>query len=193
MAQKRVIEPIKMHFTAAAKKSSKSSVSLQKWRREWFYYIDHKGMLFLEETEPKNYTSCLKDERFLDFFFDALRENDTGQFEEYKYVSPCWGEANFIKVFAAPIVFRHMDIDGKMHYAGSKTEEFDPEKLFIDDQGLLNHEIVSHENIKVGSFDTNLACELSENLSEKNDPQTGKLAHFFEWEGREYKLEERSM
>jgi len=43
-------------------------------RREWFYYIDHKvirrcsdwqGLLFLEETEPKNYTSCLKDEKFL--------------------------------------------------------------------------------------------------------------------------------
>ena len=43
----------------------KKSVSLKKWRREWFYYIDHKGMLFLEETEPKNYTSCLKDDRFL--------------------------------------------------------------------------------------------------------------------------------
>ena len=35
------------------------------FKREWFYYIDHKGMLFLEETEPKNYTSCLKEERFL--------------------------------------------------------------------------------------------------------------------------------
>ena len=35
------------------------------FKREWFYYIDHKGMLYLEETEPKNYTSCLKDDRFL--------------------------------------------------------------------------------------------------------------------------------
>ena len=35
------------------------------FKREWFYYIDHKGMLFLEETEPKNYTSCLKDDKFL--------------------------------------------------------------------------------------------------------------------------------
>jgi len=41
------------------------SASLKIARREWFYYIDHKGMLFLEETEPKNYTSCLKDDRFL--------------------------------------------------------------------------------------------------------------------------------
>ena len=40
-------------------------VNLNKWKREWFYFIDHKGMLFLEETEPKNYTSCLKDDNFL--------------------------------------------------------------------------------------------------------------------------------
>ena len=41
------------------------------FKREWFYYIDHKGMLYLEETEPKNYTSCLKDDRFL-VSFDIL-------------------------------------------------------------------------------------------------------------------------
>lgn len=60
-----------------------SKVVLNKWKREWFYFIDHKGMLFLEETEPKNYTSCLKDTRFLNFFFSNLRLNETGQFNEY--------------------------------------------------------------------------------------------------------------
>jgi len=48
-------------------------VSLQTFKREWFYYIDHKvtspspfqGLLFLEETEPKNFTSCLKETKFL--------------------------------------------------------------------------------------------------------------------------------
>ena len=51
------------NFSEAGKR--KRDVQLKAWRREWFYYIDHKGMLFLEETEPKNYTSCLKDDRFL--------------------------------------------------------------------------------------------------------------------------------
>ena len=49
-------------FSSAPKKRS---VELKAWRREWFYYIDHKGMLYCEDTEPKNYTSCLKDENFL--------------------------------------------------------------------------------------------------------------------------------
>ena len=48
-------------------------VTFKPYKREWFYYIDHKGMLFLEETHPKNYTSCLKDDKFLDFFFGALK------------------------------------------------------------------------------------------------------------------------
>lgn len=45
--------------------------------RNWFFFIDHKvsffnfsnkflkGLLFLEEVEPKNYANSLKDERFL--------------------------------------------------------------------------------------------------------------------------------
>ena len=57
--------PMRMFSSTTVKASKKKSVELKTWRREWFYYIDHKGTLFLEETEPKNYTSCLKDDRFL--------------------------------------------------------------------------------------------------------------------------------
>ena len=111
-----------------------------------------------------------------DFFFDALKENTTGKNPEYGYISPCWGEANFIKVFGAPIVFRHMELDestGKymMRYAGSKAEVFDPARLYVDEEGLLLHDVESHEHIKVGSFDTNLACELAENLVELSDAE----------------------
>ena len=97
-----------------------------------------------------------------------MRKNKTGEHEEYGYVSPCWGEANFIKVFAAPIVFRHLNSDASqqqvLSYAGTKQEVFDPEKLFIDADGHLMHEVTSHEHLRIGSFDTNLACLLAENL-----------------------------
>ena len=97
---------------------------------------------------------------------------------DYSHISPCWGEANFVKVFGAPIVFRHMELDEEssgsnqkhlMRYAGTKVETFDPAKLFIDEDGLLLHEIESHEHVRIGSFDTNLACELADNLSEVKD------------------------
>ena len=94
--------------------------------------------------------------------------NKTGKHGEYGYLSTCWGEANFINVFRAPIVFRHMaPNDANQHilsYAGTKEEVFDPEKLFIDADGILLHEVASHEHLRFASFDTNLACELAENL-----------------------------
>ncbi len=74
-------------------------------RREYFYYVDHQGMvrytrigknkttvnvifvlflggggqqLFLTETKMKNFTSCFKDKHFLRFFFRWIKiENET--------------------------------------------------------------------------------------------------------------------
>ena len=74
-----------------------------------------------------------------------------------------------------------------MHYAGTHRETFDPKKLFMDENGLLLHEISSHEHLTIGSFDTNLACELADNLLETTDAD-GNLAHAFKWEDRTYEL-----
>lgn len=38
--------------------------TFSKFNRDYFMYIDYKGYLYLEETEPKNFTSCIKDDRF---------------------------------------------------------------------------------------------------------------------------------
>ena len=133
-----------------------------------------------------------------DFFFENLKENQTGQhLPEYSFVSPCWGEANFVKVFGAPIVFRHMELDeetGKymMRYAGSKAEVFDPSRLYVDEDGLLLHDIDSHEHLTVGSFDTNLACELAENLVELAEDAADSAVHGFNWQGQTYRLTQRA-
>ena len=95
-------------------------------------------MLYLEETYPKNYTSCLKDDKFLDFFFNALKPNDTGKLLEYPWVSPCWGEANYVKVYKHPIVFRQL-IDNQYLWGGTLKVPFDPSKLVIDSSGCLLH------------------------------------------------------
>lgn len=36
--------------------------------REYFYYIDHQGMLFLDDSKMKNFTSAYKEIDFLVFF-----------------------------------------------------------------------------------------------------------------------------
>ena len=70
---------------------------IKNFKYKWFYYIDHRGLLYLEDVTPKNYTSCLKQKKALDFFFTHLQENDLGIDEEYTHISPCWIEMNFVK------------------------------------------------------------------------------------------------
>ncbi|KAJ8979030.1 hypothetical protein NQ317_003133 [Molorchus minor] len=66
--------------------------------REYFYYVDHQGMLFLDDARMKNFTSCFKEKKFLKFFFDRLRLNTTGRYKEFPFVSLCGRERNFCKV-----------------------------------------------------------------------------------------------
>jgi hypothetical protein len=60
--------------------------TFSKFNRDYFMYIDYKGYLYLEETELKNFTSCIKDDRFFvnisimqSFFFKNLVKNQTGR------------------------------------------------------------------------------------------------------------------
>ncbi|KAK9761602.1 hypothetical protein K7432_013377 [Basidiobolus ranarum] len=94
-------------------KINKSSYSTKDNIREYFYHIDVHGQLYLEDTKPKNFTTCFKDKRFLDFFFQRLRTNNTGRNDKYPYISPCGKEWNFIASEDAPIVFTDFAADGE--------------------------------------------------------------------------------
>lgn len=37
--------------------------------RDYFFFIDHKGYLYLEESEPKIYPNAIKDKKFLKHFY----------------------------------------------------------------------------------------------------------------------------
>eukprot|EP00049_Salpingoeca_infusionum_P012329 m.224930 g.224930 ORF g.224930 m.224930 type:complete len:316 (-) comp15155_c0_seq4:2620-3567(-) len=73
-------------------------------RREYFYYIDHNGFLFLDDVRICNFTSCFKDREFLDFFFNRLRKNDAERHEElFPWISRCGRELNFLRCDDTPI------------------------------------------------------------------------------------------
>jgi len=93
------------------------------FQREYFYSIDKKGRLSHDGTE-------LTDETFLDFFYERLKQNDTGVHAEYPFVSPCGHEMNFVRVTegGSPIVFTRLDA-GRLFYAPSLFVEFDPDAL----------------------------------------------------------------
>lgn len=74
--------------------------------REYFYYINHEGQLFLHDSKMYNFTTCFKDPRFLTFFFRNLKMNDTKRYDdEFPYLSVCGNELNFISCDDRPIVF----------------------------------------------------------------------------------------
>lgn len=94
--------------------------------REYFYYINHEGMvsncqcqrwkttdqdiepfqLFLDDARIKNFTSCFKDKHFIQFFFKRLRFNETNRYQkEFPYLSLCGRERNFIRCDDVPVVF----------------------------------------------------------------------------------------
>ena len=90
--------------------------------REYFYYVDHHGQLFLDDTKVKNFVTCFKDPGFLSFFFKRLKVNDTEHYQkQFPFISPCGRELNYIRCEDIPVVFTHI-VDA------STKEVFDVEK-----------------------------------------------------------------
>ncbi|CAE1253424.1 UPF0598 protein F59C6.12,UPF0598 protein C8orf82,UPF0598 protein C8orf82 homolog [Acanthosepion pharaonis] len=79
--------------------------------REYFYYIDHQGQLFLDDAKIKNFTSCFKEKKFLEFFYKRLRVNSTQKYPEFPYLSLCGRERNYIRCDDRPIVFTELITD----------------------------------------------------------------------------------
>ncbi|XP_075213074.1 UPF0598 protein CG30010 [Lycorma delicatula] len=138
--------------------------------REYFYYIDHQGMLFLDDAKMKNFTSCFKEKKFLTFFFKRIKPNDTGRYEaEFPYVSLCGRERNYVRCDDQPIVFTQLvkNPEGKdllnYGYAGDALSvEFLPDKLcMVPKTGRVYHP--APEKIHpVGLVQSKLAIELSQ-------------------------------
>ncbi|KAG0730385.1 UPF0598 protein C8orf82 [Chionoecetes opilio] len=84
--------------------------------REYFYYIDHQGMLFMDDARMKNFTSCFKEKKFLQFFFNRIKLNETERFPEFPFFSPCGRERNYIRCDDLPLVFTHLVETGRVYH-----------------------------------------------------------------------------
>lgn len=77
--------------------------------REYFYYVDHQGQLFLDDSKMKNFITCFKDLQFLVTFFSRLRPNRSGRYEaSFPFLSLCGRERNFLRCEDRPVVFTHL-------------------------------------------------------------------------------------
>ncbi|XP_075992255.1 UPF0598 protein CG30010 [Anticarsia gemmatalis] len=163
--------------------------------REYFYYIDHQGMLFLDDSKMKNFTSCFKEKKFLEFFFKRIRLNTSGRYEEeFPFISLCGRERNFIRCDDLPIVFTNIvtrnDNDLLCYgYAGDLlTSPFQPDKIYmLPSTGRVYHP-ADDKYGGVGLVKSKLAIEFSKHF-EFNSQELQGPTHF-RWKDNVYELDQ---
>ena len=142
--------------------------------RRYFYNIDLQGRLFLEEIFPKNITTSIKDEKFLNFFFSRIRHVNEKEFEflrehdisdDYPFVSKCGAETNFIRPAATPIVF-HSLTNQTLLYGGNLTVRFESDRLAISKKsGKFYYRIPDGiGSLKYGLISTSIGVALSNKI-----------------------------
>ncbi|CAK9799232.1 UPF0598 protein C8orf82 homolog [Anthophora quadrimaculata] len=165
--------------------------------REYFYYIDHQGMLFLDDSRMKNFTSCFKDKKFLAFFFKHLKKNNTGRYsKDFPYVSFCGPERNFVRCDDLPIVFtkiiqkensetgKNEDWFGYAHAEELLMVPFEPEKLYMNvESGRVYHPAPERTG-GIGLVRSKIAIELSTLFNFEKGEENGPT-HVF-WNDKKY-------
>ncbi|XP_012524803.1 UPF0598 protein CG30010 [Monomorium pharaonis] len=168
--------------------------------REYFYYIDHQGMLFLDDVRIRNFTSCFKDKKFLAFFFKRLKKNNIGRYmDDFPFLSVCGVERNYVRCDDLPIVFtkviqkRNVESDleedwfSYAHADDLLMVPFEPQRLFMNVKtGRVYHPAPKKAG-GVGLVRSNLAIEFSALFDFKNGE--GNAPTHFLWKDKRYQLD----
>ncbi|KAL1513843.1 hypothetical protein ABEB36_003192 [Hypothenemus hampei] len=141
----------------------------------------------------KNFTSCFKEKKFLRFFFNQLRINQTDRYPEFPFISLCGKERNYVRCDDYPFVFTHvLEKDNVKHLAhnyadGLLTVKFEPEKIFMmPESGRVYHPAPDRVG-SIGLVRSKLAIEFSGKFTfdhGENQPPT-----HFHFEGVTYNLD----
>ncbi|XP_011418635.3 UPF0598 protein CG30010 [Magallana gigas] len=162
--------------------------------REYFYFIDHQGQLFLDDARIKNFTSCFKEKDFLVFFFKRLRLNESDRYaDEFPYLSPCGRERNFIRCDDKPIVYTHLiesdSGETLLSFGGAgnaMTTEFLPSRIcMLPNTGRVYHPAPAKVG-GIGLIKSSLAIELSKYFEFENGEDNPPT--LFTWKGEKLHL-----
>lgn len=150
--------------------------------------------LFLDDSKMKNFTSCFKEKKFLEFFYKRIRLNSTGRYQDFPFLSLCGRERNFIRCDDVPIVYTNLIVkNNETHlsygYAGdSLSTNFLPEKIYmLPLTGRVYHP-ADDKYGGVGLIKSKLAIDLSKNFKFVNG-ETEAPTHF-KWNNENYELDQ---
>lgn len=144
----------------------------------------------------KNFTSCFKEKKFLKFFFDRVKFNDTKRYQtDFPYLSLCGRERNFIRCDDTPIVFTHVvespDANHKIQYnhAGNVLQiDFQPEKVYMNPEtGRVYHPFPLAKVGSIGLIRSKLSIELSRFFEFAGGEQNGPT-HIW-WKDKKHLLQ----
>lgn len=143
----------------------------------------------------KNFTSCFKEKKFLEFFFKRIRINKTGRYQdEFPYISLCGKERNYIRCDDVPIVYTHIITKENSEkdfltfgYANDVLiSQFEPEKVYmVPETGRVYHP-ADEKYGGIGLVRSKLAIEISKNFTFKNGESDAPTN--FMWKNRNYEL-----
>lgn len=146
----------------------------------------------------KNFTSCFKDKKFLKFFFDRLKINETERYREhFPYISLCGRERNFIRCDDYPFVYTHvieksvkgetMDHFCYAHAADLLSAPFEPDKIFMSPTSGRVYHPAPDKVGGIGLVRSNLAIEFSKLFHFENG-ETKPPTHFA-WKNKNHQLD----
>ena len=149
----------------------------------------------------KNFTSCFKEKKFLEFFFRRIRSNQTNRYQqEFPFVSLCGRERNYIRCDDTPVVFTHVFKDDKDsslkfafgHAGNLLSHSFEPWNIcMVPQTGRLYHPAPQSTG-GFGLIKSSLAIEMS-NYFLYEGPKERAPGHFESpshliWDGVKYEL-----
>lgn len=140
----------------------------------------------------KNFTSCFKDKKFLKFFFDRLKINDSNRYvPDFPYLSLCGRERNFVRCDDYPFVYTNIIeklIDGAKqdmfcyaHAGDLLNARFQANKLIMSPESGRVYHPAPDKAGGIGLVRSNLAIEFSKNFK-FNNGELKPPTHFI-WKG----------
>ncbi|KAI6652643.1 hypothetical protein LOD99_4428 [Oopsacas minuta] len=133
--------------------------------REYFYFVNHQGQLFLDDTRVKNFITSFKDEKFLSLLFSRMKMNNTERWkQDFPFLYICAGENNYIRCDDLPIVFTQIY---------TKTGN---ELSLVDLQSLVQFDSNTDYFLSYGSYKGRLRVKFNPS-SLCMHPDNGRLYH----------------
>uniref|UniRef100_A0AAY4CV68 Uncharacterized protein n=1 Tax=Denticeps clupeoides TaxID=299321 RepID=A0AAY4CV68_9TELE len=158
--------------------------------REYFYYVDHQGQLFLDDTKVKNFITCFKGKYSWCFLqpTGGQRQRPLPARTSHS-CSLCGRERNFLRCDDLPVVFTHLLAGAgpeRLSYCGGGPKlnvPFRPESLFIQPiNGRLYHP-GPQSGGGIGLVRSSLAYQLSGHFLYDN-----RIPTHFTWAGQRHRL-----